>query len=139
MATLNVHTPSAPSSINFSVLAYLASAVIPTVWGTIQLLSGSQSPMPDVGPELNDLLVNIALGTSVVTLLIYGWLSLKLRTGRNWARIVLTVFAVLNALALFGPAADAASYVGVALSTVGVVLSFLPDSNRYVVDVKASR
>ncbi|MBB5067720.1 hypothetical protein BJ969_000808 [Saccharopolyspora gloriosae] len=138
MTTSNVHIPSAPSTINSAVLAYLASAVIPMVWGAIELFSGSQPPVPGVPPELNSMLVNLSLGISVVSVLVYVWLSLKLRAGRNWARIVLAVFVVLQLLALFGPV-GAASYVGTGLAAVGLVLSFLPDSNRYVVDVQAPR
>lgn len=139
MTTSNVSIPSAPSTINSAALAYLASAVIPMVWGTIELFSGSQPPVPGVSPELNSMFVNISLGTSVVSLLVYVWLSLKLRAGRNWARIVLAVFAVLHLFALFGPAAGVATYLGLGLSTAGLVLSFLPDSNRYVVDAGAPR
>lgn len=139
MTTSNVHIPSAPSTINSSVLAYLASAVIPMVWGTIQLLAGSQPPMPGVPPEMSDLVVNFSLGSSVVSMLIYVWLSLKLRAGRNWARIILAVFTVVHLSVLFAPVAGAAGYVGLGLAVLGLVLSFLPDSNRYVVDVKAPR
>ncbi|MEU6129471.1 hypothetical protein ABZ805_09895 [Saccharopolyspora sp. NPDC047091] len=135
----NLALPVAPKSINLAALSYLLSAVVPLVWSVV-LIAGGDYPVPEgVAPEQADLLMKMSAVFSVVPLLLYLWLVVKLRGGRGWARIVLAIFAVLHVAALFGPAAGAAEYIGLALSLAGLVLSFLPESNRYVVDVKAVR
>ncbi|GAA3362448.1 hypothetical protein [Saccharopolyspora gregorii] len=131
--------PVAPKSINFAALAYLTSAVVPLVW-SVALIAGGDYPIPaGTSPEQADLIMKMSAVFSVVPLILYLWLVVKLRAGRGWARIVLAIFAVLHVTALFGPTAGVAEYVGLALALAGLVLSFLPESNRYVVDVKAVR
>ncbi|MFR9730306.1 hypothetical protein ACL03H_13850 [Saccharopolyspora sp. MS10] len=134
MTTPNVQTPSVPSTINGAALAYLASAIVPLVWGLIVLSSGGMPPTPGVSPQVAQTFLVASVAMSVISLLVYLWLSWKLRAGRNWARIVLAVFAVLHLSVLFGPA-DAESYIGLGLALLGLVLSFLPASSRYIADV----
>jgi hypothetical protein len=62
----------------------------------------------------------------------------KMRKGRNWARIVLLVFAVLHVLGLAGLATGNTSALSAVLSllvaiasAVAAVLSFLPESNAW--------
>ena len=135
MTTSNVQTPSTPSTVTGAALAYLASALIPLVWGVIDLSTGGAPPTPGVDPRLAQLFVAFSIGISAVSLLVYLWLSWKLRAGRGWARIVLAVLAALHVSVLFGPAGPE-GYLGLGLALLGLVLSFLPDSSRYIADAR---
>ena len=70
---------------------------------------------------------------------LYALFAFKLRAGRNWARIVLTIIAVLDLLGLISRNGNPIGYVGALAAIVGCVLSYLPNSGAYFAAVKASR
>ncbi|ATY16485.1 hypothetical protein CU254_20130 [Amycolatopsis sp. AA4] len=77
----------------------------------------------------------IAIAIALLRLLF----AFKLRAGRNWARIVLTVLTALQVLSLLAGQSTVVGYVSTALAVVGVVLSFLPDANQYFAAAKTPR
>ncbi|SDO32172.1 hypothetical protein SAMN05421507_102154 [Lentzea jiangxiensis] len=70
---------------------------------------------------------------AVVIALVQLWLAFKLRSGRNWARILLTVFTVFQIGSLFigQGAATLPAYGGALVAALAVVASYLPASNAY--------
>jgi hypothetical protein len=75
----------------------------------------------------------------VVLALLYLFLSFKLKAGRNWARIVLTVVTLLQVASLLATSGTAVNYVSTVISVLALVLSYLPPSNAYVAQVKHGR
>ncbi|GGN07920.1 hypothetical protein GCM10011609_54380 [Lentzea pudingi] len=75
---------------------------------------------------------------AVVIALVQLWLAFKLRSGRNWARVVLTVFTVFQVASLFigEGTATLAAYGGALVAAMAVVASYLPASNVYFDTVK---
>ena len=84
--------------------------------------------------------VVIAVVATVIIAGLYVLFAFKLRAGRNWARIVLTIVAVLDLLALLtGQGGAAVGYIGALAAIIGCVLSYLSSSNAYFAAVKAAR
>jgi hypothetical protein len=86
--------------------------------------------------------VGVALVISVIIAGLYLLFAFKLKAGRNWARIVLTVIAAIDLLSLVSIARQGGSpvsYIGALAAVVGCVLSYLPNSSAYFTAVKASR
>ncbi|MEV6620355.1 hypothetical protein AB0M83_04360 [Amycolatopsis sp. NPDC051106] len=81
----------------------------------------------------------VGIGVLVVLALLYLLLSFKLKAGRNWARIVLTVVTLLQVASLLATSGTAVNYVSTAISVLALVLSYLPPSNAYVAQVKHHR
>ena len=78
---------------------------------------------------------------AVIIAALFALFAFKLRAGRNWARIVLTVIGVLALLDLImrAHASTALSYASGILAIVAAVLSYLPRSNAYIAAVKHAR
>ncbi|KOV83331.1 hypothetical protein [Nocardia sp. NRRL S-836] len=76
-------------------------------------------------------------GFALVIALVELWLAFKLRAGRNWARIVLTVFTAFQVVSLFvGQGTTLPAYGATAVAALAVIASYLPASNAYVESVK---
>jgi len=83
---------------------------------------------------------------------LYLLFALKMRAGRNWARIVLTVLSALsigstahssttirvNDQAFTASTSQAVGWFGAALAVVAIVLMFMPASNAYFAAGNAS-
>lgn len=81
-----------------------------------------------------------AVGVAVLIALFYLWLAFKLKAGRNWARVVLTVVTLLQVAALFTTQGNSLwSYASCAIAVVALVLSYLPASNEYIAAVKQTK
>lgn len=75
----------------------------------------------------------VSIGIAVLIGLFYLWLAFKLKAGRNWARVVLTIVTLLQVASLFVAQGDSvAGYAGCAVSVVALVLSYLPSSDAYI-------
>lgn len=90
-----------------------------------------------------DQAVTIGIVVGVVIAVVIALLRLlfafKLRAGRNWARIVLTVLTALQVISLLAGQSTVIGYVSTGLAVLGVVLSFLPEANQYIAAAKAPR
>jgi hypothetical protein len=145
--------PARPSTVEGAFWAFIASTVIGLVGGL--LIFGNRDAITDALRNSNrqsgggltetqiDQAVNIAMITAVVIAVIIAALYLlfafKLRAGRNWARIVLTVLTALQLLSLLVGQSTVVGYVGVLAAVAGVVLSFLAPSNPYFAAPKGIR
>lgn len=72
----------------------------------------------------------------VVIAVIYLLLAFRLRAGRNWARVVLSIIALCQVASLVAVHGSAVNYVSTGIAVIAMVLSYLPASNAYVRQVK---
>ncbi|SFI69318.1 hypothetical protein SAMN05421835_101472 [Amycolatopsis sacchari] len=142
--------PQPPSSINIAFCAFLLSTVISLV--SALLLLGSKDEVADQLRRNNtarltedqisttaQITVTAFVVIAIVIALIYLWLAFKLRAGRNWARITLTVFTVLQVISLTAGHGTIVGYLSVLAAAVGLVFSYIGGSNEYINTVKGSR
>ncbi|SDF73920.1 hypothetical protein SAMN05216553_10342 [Lentzea fradiae] len=80
-------------------------------------------------------------GIAVLITLVQLWLAFKLRSGRNWARVLLSVLTVFQVASLFigEGGATLPAYGGALVAALAVVASWLPASNAYFETVKRTR
>lgn len=83
--------------------------------------------------------VTVGLVVAIIFSALYVFFAFKLKAGRNWARIVLLIVAVLALLNLVTGRGTILNYIGELGAIVGAVLSFLPKSSAYVAAVKRNR
>lgn len=151
--------PKPPSTVTGAFLIYLLVALIAAIGVVLVLTSGVwDEALKNAGSSSIDVdsLVTtakvVAAVIGVIFLALYLLFDFKMRAGRNWARIVLTVLSVLSIFNAFSASASvtinnqvyqsssskALGWVTVVLSLVAIVLMYLPASNRYFSMSKAS-
>lgn len=157
--------PVPPGSVKGAFLVYLLVALIAIV-GVIllttsdvweQALQESAASADAQGINVNTLVNGVKLASIVVAVIFVGLyllFAMKMRAGRNWARIVLTVLSALSIVSAARPAASSMSvngrtyaastsqlsgWIGAALAVVAIVLMFLPASSAYFAASKAAR
>lgn len=90
-----------------------------------------------------DQAVTIGITAGAVIALAFALLHLlfafKLRAGRNWARIVLTVLSALQVVSLLAGQATIVGSVSAVFALAGVILSFLPSASQYIAATKDGR
>jgi hypothetical protein len=134
-----------PGTIVGAFWCYVASAVLGVV--AVLLLFGQRPTLREAAQQANprpvppaqlDQEVQVILVTSVVIGVIiaalFVFFSFKLKAGRNWARIVLTIVAVLALLRIVASQGNATplSLIGDLAAVAGAVLSYLPQSSAYI-------
>ncbi len=150
MAT-TTHDLTPPTTIITSFFGFLASTVTSLV--ALVLLAGSRQQFvdalrqsnQDTGGSMTEEQINgaatvglaVAISITLAVALVHLWLAFKLKAGRNWARVVLTLITLFQLASLFATQGNTAvGYASCAIAVVAVVLSYLPASNAYVADVK---
>ncbi|MFG1642460.1 hypothetical protein ACGFMK_19400 [Amycolatopsis sp. NPDC049252] len=135
-----------PSTIEGAFWAFIASTVISLLGGILvfgnrdALAEATRNSSRQTGSSLTEAQIDqlvtigivVALVIAVVIALLYLLFAFKLRAGRNWARIVLTVITALQLLSVLVGQSTWAGYVSVLAAVVGVVLSFMAPSNAYI-------
>ncbi|MEQ0558127.1 hypothetical protein ABJI51_03505 [Amycolatopsis sp. NEAU-NG30] len=145
--------PARPGTVEGAFWAFIAATVISLVGGL--LIFGSRDTIADAMREANrrgngalteaqiDQAVTVTMVIAVVIAVIIAALYLlfafKLRAGRNWARIVLTVLTALQLLSVLVGQSTVVQYIAVLAALVGVVLSFTGPSNAYFAAAKTPR
>lgn len=134
------HSP--PRTIIASFLGFLV-ATVTVVAGAVFLAMSA----PELAEELRrtrssltdaeiDRAVTFAQGVgiafAVVFALGYLWLAFKLKAGRNWARVVLTLLTLVQVGFVVAAGTTTAGYVSCAVAVLAVVLSYLPSANTYI-------
>ncbi|MEU0796386.1 hypothetical protein ABZ342_40525 [Amycolatopsis sp. NPDC005961] len=135
-----------PSTIIAAFFGFLVSTVS-SIAGAVVIL-GSREEIAaalrrtnaTVSPEQLDKLTLLAqaipVAIAAVIALVYLWLSFKLKAGRNWARVTLTIFTLLQAGSLVATEPSWAGYVSCGVAVVATVLSYASPSNRYIAGVR---
>jgi len=157
--------PVRPQTVTFAFWCWLATAVV-SIIGLVLTLT---SPIWDLavqagtrqqgvnlqGVSVEGVVTTAKIFVAVVALVfvgVYLLFAFKMNAGRNWARIVLTVFGALTLLSAFTPTSRTvtvnsqvfnvdsgawAGYVTAALAIAGIVLMFLAPSNKFFTEAKA--
>ncbi|MBP2335930.1 tetrahydromethanopterin S-methyltransferase subunit D [Saccharothrix coeruleofusca] len=82
----------------------------------------------------------VLLVLTTLVALVYLWLAVKFRAGRNWARVVLAVSTLLQLAALVtGERKHAVERAGFVVAVIGTALGYAPSSNAYIAAVRAAR
>jgi ABC-type transport system involved in cytochrome bd biosynthesis fused ATPase/permease subunit len=142
-----------PTEIVGAFWAYLVAAITWLIGGL--LVIGQKQQIIDTlrdannqGGSLTQSQIDAAASLGVILVVVlavvisglYALFAFKLKAGRNWARIVLTVLAALALISLLlGTGGNIVSYIGQFAAIVAAVLSFMPSSSAYIAQVKASR
>ena len=126
---------AAPSTVRASFWLWIASVVLAVISGIVVLATGTE-PRADVGDD-----AQVAAAVAPVVLSVGLLIGAGLRVlfavfmyrGRNWARIVLLIVAILTTLGsistiLVGNVLDILTLVA---TVVAAVLMFVPASNPY--------
>ncbi|GAB2997828.1 hypothetical protein LWP59_19575 [Amycolatopsis acidiphila] len=143
--------PPVPTTINVAFYCYVVSTVIGIV--SALLLLGTKDQIADQLRRANtsgltedqiqsaaQVALIVAVVIALLFALVYLWLAFKLRAGRNWARITLTVLTVLQVVSLAaGRGGTIVGYLSLLLAVVGLVFAYLGTSNQYINTVKQSR
>lgn len=151
--------PQPPRPVQLARQLWIVSAAVGLVRSLFQLADREAlvAQIREIQPQLTQDQVDQAVNGSVVLTLLfvaalfglYVLLANRMRSGRNWARVVLTVFGaatvLLGVFGLLGLVSGAAATLGetvsplnvlvsivvVALEATAVVLMYRPESNRY--------
>ena len=138
----------APSSVLNAVRLMFVGAAIAVVAVIVAISTKStiKSKIAAKNPDFDSQKLNTAVNVTIGSLVVFGiivvvlfvWLALKVRKGRNWARIVTWVLSgigILGALGSLGQnvsgASRAVSLVGGVLDVAVVVLLMQKTSNAY--------
>lgn len=158
--------PARPSTVTLAFWAWLVMTALSLVSLIIVLTSPIWDQAVAAGLRAADVngvdinastVVNAAKITSVVGFLIgaalYLLFAFKMRAGRNWARVVLTVVGVLGVLGAVLPTYRSVTvngntfvvqtygvhWISLAVLVAALVLMFMPASNAYFTASKAYR
>jgi len=162
--TPNRSTAPPPGPVNGAFFIYLLAAAIFVVGIVLTFTSDiwdralrENADMVNSSGMTTEQLINvtktIAIVVGVVFVGLYLLFAFKMRAGRNWARIVLTVLSALSVVSQFSASASvtinnqtytsstnqATGWVGAIVSVIAIVLMFLPASNEYFARAKAAR
>lgn len=144
----NYVRPPMPREVNWATILMVVSIVL-SIIGTIVVLSDKsgfikqiRDNKPDYSQKKLDDTYNVVRVTAIVTVIIiavlYVWLIVKIRQGRNWARIVATVLLALGILSSLSGLAGTGTGASKALQVIGLIISiavlvllWLRPSNAY--------
>lgn len=145
--------PTAPVTVTAAFVVYLLSAITAVV-AISQLFTGdgeqqfrqaladSNTSGIDVDTLFSTLRA-VVVAVAVVVVVAYVIFDFVMRSGRNWARILLTVVSALSIFSSFSGSLGAArgtfSWIGLILSVLAIVLMYLPQSNAYFAAAKLAR
>lgn len=156
--------PVPPSTVKGAFLIYLIAALISVVGIVLvvtsnvwdQAIAAAGTNVTSNGTSATSLASAAKIATIVVGVIFIGLYLLfafKMRAGRNWARIVLTVLSVLSILSAARATASinvngqvysvggsqATGWIGAAIAVVAILLMYLGASNAYFAASKAAR
>jgi cellobiose-specific phosphotransferase system component IIC len=150
-----------PKAVDNAFRASLASTAIASVSTVVtvlfdqawldqfarQMLKDSGRPVTDADLATGMAVARVSLGLGVLLFAaLFVLFALKMRQGRGWARILLTMFAVLGAVNFLSAVASTGaalslmwSLADVAFSITAVVYMFRPESAAYFLEHRKRR
>lgn len=136
--------PPVPKEVNISFAVWVLSTILSSVLQIIDVnvfVETFQKQMANQSPDaqlstgtLKGVYIFAVIAVGLVMLL-FAW---KMRSGRNWARILLTVLAV-SSLLLQASSVGMSSVlglVGVVITATGLVFMYVPASNAYFAAIR---
>lgn len=132
--------PPAPVLAAFWI--WIAGAVLSLVFAVITPREKSaivdalnRAKPPNIAPSQYDEYANVLITTTIVTLVLfaalYVFFAYKVRAGRNWARMTLTVLVIIGVAYDAYTGALLSSGLGLLISLVAVILVYLPSASAY--------
>jgi len=156
--------PVRPNTVTYAFWCWILTTVASLVSLIITLTSSVWTDAVNAGVRQSGQSINIDVQSLVNTVKIisvfaflvfaavYLLFAFKMRAGRNWARIVLTVFGALTLLSAFTPTTSSVTvnnqvyssnsgptWVTAVLVLAGIVLMYVGQSNKFFADSKARR
>jgi len=156
--------PVRPNTVTYAFWCWILTTVASLVTLIITLTSSVWTDAVNAGVRQSgqpvnidvQALVNTVKIVSVLVFLVFAAVYLlfafKMRAGRNWARIVLTVFGALTLLSAFNTttssvtvngqtyaSSSGSGWVTAVLALAGIILMYVGQSNKYFADSKARR
>jgi len=147
MTSLN--TSAQPRDVDMAFWLWVASLLVSLIgqlFGLSATVDGLQDSMqerstqplsPDALASMAHIFFIVIIVVTVLFIALLVFFGVKMRAGRNWARITITVLTALEALSLVntlmttGGLEMIASIVSVLLAVAAVVLMFRPDAKAY--------
>ncbi|MGH3760989.1 hypothetical protein [Actinophytocola sp.] len=148
-----------PRAVDVAFRASLASTAIASVATVVtvlldrawlerfarQMLAESGRPEADLSTGIA--IAQVSLGIGILLFAgVFVLFALKMRAGRGWARVVLTLFAVLGAVNFLTAVANTGAELGlmwslaeVAFSVTAVIYMFRPESTTYFAEHRKRR
>jgi hypothetical protein len=139
--------PVVPREVRYSFILWIVTAVISLINGAqvvgqrdalrSAILAGeaTQPGAPKLTPDQLETAVTgsivVAIGLAVVIAGLYVLFAVKMRAGRNWARIVLTVLAALGVVVGVLGQRSVYSVLGLVCEVGGAVLMYLAPATAY--------
>lgn len=133
----NAHSPARPSTVTASFYLWLITVLIGLIGGVILLVvagSATAAGATDTSAGLPTSALIVAAVIAIVLSIVQLIIVFQMRAGKNWARIVLLILAILqvvSALTTGGGSANWSTWVGLVAVVIATVLMFLPASNPY--------
>ncbi len=145
--------PPRPGTVEGAFWAFIVAPVIGLIGALLifgnrdQIATTLRNSNRERGGNLTDAQIDQAVNVTMITAVViavviaalYLLFAFKLRAGRNWARIVLTVLTGLQLLSVLLGQSTIGGYLAVLAAVVGVVLSFTGPSNAYFAAAKVPR
>jgi hypothetical protein len=138
-----------PGTILGAFWCYVASAVLIVIGGILfysqkqTLIDAARDNNPNRLTETQieqgaSTIVTFVLIVAIILGVLFAFFAFKLRAGRNWARIVLTIVAALSLLSLVLSLRNLSilPLVGELAAVVGAILSYATQSNQYIAATK---
>ncbi|WP_341395541.1 hypothetical protein [Arthrobacter sp. G119Y2] len=152
--------PARPKQVNLAFWFLIASAVLGLIslpiaiayMNSPEYLEYLETVSRDLGLEVDSASLSAAIASSSATSVVSGIIGLAVRVGLaflvragfNWARIVITVFAVLSLFSLIGlfvtgPVVGVLTLAAVVATIAAIVLLYMKPSGEYFARKKAYR
>jgi hypothetical protein len=152
--------PARPKQINLAFWFLIGSAVaglialpLSIAWmNSPEYLEYLETVARDLGVDVDPTYLSASIASATATSVVSGIIGLAVRVGLaflvragfNWARIVITIFAVLSLFSLIGlfvtgPVVGVLNLAAIAATIAAVVLLFMKPSSEYFARKKAYR
>ncbi|HJP76571.1 MAG TPA: hypothetical protein VJ914_20040 [Pseudonocardiaceae bacterium] len=142
--------PRPPVTVQVAFWIWIASAVLSLVFAVLIPRQKSaivdalnNAKPPGIAPSQYAQYANTLVVTTIVTLvlfaLLYVFFAYKVRVGRNWARLTLTVLLVIGFIYYAYTGTLLSNGFGLLISVLALVLVYLPASNAYFASRKRLR
>jgi hypothetical protein len=134
--------PQTPRPVVVSFWIWILGAALSVVGGIITITHKNaivqqlrdqrpQGITPDQYEAYASNFVTVSVIEAVVFAVLYVFFAYQVKSGKNWARIVLAVVTVLGVLSVLYSAGTVSTYISLLASVVAVILLYLPSSRAF--------
>ncbi|MCZ4077653.1 hypothetical protein O1W68_06845 [Rhodococcus sp. H36-A4] len=126
---------SNPDTVRYSFICWVVVTVVGIIGGIAVLIGPGAAALSGIS-EADGMSTGALAGGGIIAIvlaLIQLWLAFRMRAGRNWARIVLTIVGVAYLLSVFsgGGVAGIFNWIYLVVFVAAVVLMFVPASGAF--------